>query len=107
MTEFCQLWLTCKDKAEADMIASALLERRLVVCAKQIPITADFWWEQVIDHAKEILLVMESKLSDFETIEKEVVKLHSYDTFVLQAIPLAKVSRGATQWMETYLNHEQ
>lgn len=106
MTAFCQLWLTCADKAEADTIASALLDQKLIVCAKQVPITADFTWQGKIERSQEVLLVMESKLAYFEAIETLVAEHHSYETFVLQAIPLAKVSSAATQWIEENLDYE-
>jgi periplasmic divalent cation tolerance protein len=97
--KFCQLWLTCENSEEATKIAKHLLDLRLVVCAKQLPLIADYWWEGQQEDARQTLLVMESKLNNFETIEKEVKKLHSYETFVLQAIPISKMSKKATEWM--------
>lgn len=102
---FCQLWLTCEDKAEADKIAKVLLDKHLVACAKQIPITSDFLWEGKIEHGKEILLVMDSREDLFSDVEKEVTKHHSYDTFVLQAIPVSNVSKKAQQWLSESLKN--
>ena len=103
MSALCQLWLTCADKAEATKIAKALLEKKLVVCAKQTPVSADFLWKGGIDHNEEVLLVMDSREDLFEKVEAEVKKLHSYDTFVLHAIPITKVSEAARKWAETEL----
>lgn len=97
--EFCQLWLTCKDKAEADKIAKALLRKHLIACAKQIQASSDFRWRGKVDHSKEILLLMDSRLNLFEKTEAEITKLHSYNTFVLQAVPVAKVSKEAAKWL--------
>ena len=99
MTDFCQLQLTCTDKREADKVAGILLKKHLVACIKQVPITSAFWWESKIEESNEVLLLMESKTSLFEEIEKEVGKNHSYKTFVLQAIPLLKVSNKAKLWL--------
>jgi len=103
MTEFCQLQLTCTDEKEALDVADKLLKKRLIACAKQMPITSDFHWQGKIEHAEEVFLVMESKLDFFKKVEAEVSKLHSYDTFVLEAIPIAKVSKEARNWMENEL----
>ena len=99
-TEFCQLWLTCADKKEADRIAKALLSKHLVACVRQFPVSSDFWWQDKINHSDEILLQMESANELFDKIEAEVKKLHSYDTFVLEATPVEKVSKEAEQWLK-------
>ena len=97
--DFCQLWLTCADKKEADKIANTLLVKHLIACAKQVPVSADYWWQGKIEHGEEILLIMEGKLELFDRIETEVKKLHSYETFVLEAVPVLKVSKKAEQWL--------
>jgi periplasmic divalent cation tolerance protein len=102
-SKFCQLWLTCADKKEADKIAVALLAKHLVVCVKQLPVTADYRWQGKIEHADEVLLLMDSRMDLFEHIEQEVKRLHSYDTFVLEATPVEKVSRPAQEWLKQEL----
>ncbi|HTE57174.1 MAG TPA: divalent-cation tolerance protein CutA [Verrucomicrobiae bacterium] len=102
--DYCYLYLTCEDAAQASRIAKSLLGRRLVVCAKQVPVQAAYWWESKITHANEVLLVMESALDLFDRVEAAVAKLHSYDTFVLEAVPIAAVSTKAKAWMEENLD---
>lgn len=109
-SNYCQLWLTCADKKEADKIARHLLAcpvergtgssgvKHLVVCAKQLPLTADYLWQGKIEHSDEVLLIMESHEDLFDQIEAEVAKLHSYDTFVLETVPTEKVSSKAEKW---------
>lgn len=103
MTNFCQLQLTCKGQAEADKIAHVLLEKKLIACAKYVPVKSDFHWLGKIDSADEVLLVMESRLDLFEKVEAEVGKLHSYDTFVLTANKIEKVSKEAAGWLNESL----
>jgi len=100
---FIQLWLTSKDQAEADSIAKVLLEKRLVACAKKLPVSSDFVWKGQADHSEEILLVMDSREDLFEEIEAEVKKLHSYESFVLQATPILKTSKDAEKWLQKTL----
>ena len=104
---YCQLWLTCEDTAEADTIAHALLDKRLITCAKQLPVTADFAWKGAKEHSDEILLVMESREDLFDQVEAEVAKLHSYETFVLQAIPMSRLSKKAETWLSEEISREQ
>lgn len=102
--EYCHLWLTCSNKQEADKIANTLLVKHLIACAKQVPVSSDFRWQGKIGHAEEVLLVMESRLDLFTEIEREVVKFHSFDTFVLEATPIVQLSAKATRWLEESLS---
>lgn len=100
MNTFSQVWLTCADQDEASKIAQVLLDKRLIACAKYLPVNSDFRFEGKLENGSEILIVMESREQLFDQIEAEVEKLHSYDTFVLQAIPLAKISQKAATWLQ-------
>jgi periplasmic divalent cation tolerance protein len=102
---FCQLWLSCKDEKEAAAITDVLLAKHLVACAKQIPVGSTFRWQGKIEHDNEVLLLMESRLDLFDQIESEVAKLHSYDTFVLEAMPVAWVSKSAHKWLRQELKN--
>lgn len=99
MADFCQLWLTCGSKEEADKVTGALLAKHLVACVRQIPVVSDYHWEGKITHEGEILLVMESRLDLFDEIETEVTKHHSYGTFVLEALPVSRISKKAAKWL--------
>jgi periplasmic divalent cation tolerance protein len=99
MNKYCQLWLTCKDKAEADKIANTLLVKQLIACARQVPVKSDYRWQGKIDSSKEVLLMMEGRLDLFDEVEAAVSKLHSYDTFVLTATPVTKISKKAERWL--------
>lgn len=46
------------------------------------------------------MVLMESRLELFGKIEAEVKKLHSYDTFVLEAVPVKRISKKAAQWLK-------
>jgi len=102
--KFCYIYLTCASSKEASKITAALLQKRLIACVKQLPVTSDFHRGGKIEHGKEVLLIMESRIDLFEEIEGEVAKLHSYDTFVLEAVPVTRVSQRAWEWLEKELS---
>lgn len=97
------LYLTCANDDEADKISQSLLEKKLVVCAKKLPVASSFWWKGKIEKENEILLLLETKEELFDEIEKEVKKLHSYETFVLVSLPITKASKGVEEWMKEEL----
>jgi periplasmic divalent cation tolerance protein len=98
-TKFVELILSCKDRAEAEKIVAALLTQRLIACAKFIPIDTRYGWHGKIEYGNEVLLMMESVAANFDKIEAEVAKLHSYDTPVLTQVPIGRVSAKAQEWL--------
>lgn len=96
---FVELGLTCGSWQEAQKITDALLEKRLVACVEQIEIRSKNWWEGKIEDTAEIKLIMKTTATNFDKIEAEVKKYHSYETFVLQMIPILKVSTGVESWL--------
>lgn len=93
------LYLTCKDNEEADKISTDLLEKKLVVCAKKLPISSSFLWKEGISKSDEVLMLLETEERLFDEIETEIKKLHSYETFVLASVPITRVSSGVEKWL--------
>lgn len=93
------LLLTCKDQTEADDITKALLNDRLIVCSKSVPVKSQFFWKGNIDRDDEVLVVMESNESKFKQIEKVVRSLHSYEQFVLVGFPVTQMASGVEKWL--------
>lgn len=97
------LFLTCADKEEAETITESLLEKKLIACAKTIPVSSSFLWKSGQDSAKELLLIMDSIEEKFESVEREVLRLHSYETPNLIAVPVVKASKGVKKWLKSAL----
>jgi periplasmic divalent cation tolerance protein len=97
------IFLTCKDKKEADKIIDFLLKKKLIACGKKLSVASSFLWKGKVDRDQEIMIVMESAEENFSKIEKQVKKIHSYNTFVLTAMPVYKISRKAKLWLKNSL----
>ncbi len=97
-TDFVEVVLTCKSWQEAHDIADHLLHASLVACVEFLEVQSKYRWHGALDDAKEVKLIMETVAHHFEKIEAEVAKLHSYETFVLQQIPLTNLSVKAQTW---------
>lgn len=98
MADFVELVLTCGSWQEAQRIADALLEKRLVACVEFLEIKSKYRWQGKLEENNEIKLIMESIADNFEKVEAAVTKLHSYETFVLQQIPITRLSKQAEAW---------
>lgn len=103
MTDFVQLVLTCGSWQEAQRIVDSLLEQKLIACAEFIEVKSKYAWKGKLRDDKEIRLVMESAAHLFDAVEEEVKKLHSYEVFVLQSMPVHRVSDTAAAWLAEVL----
>lgn len=101
--EFCLLYVTCDNTVSASDIVNALLNQRLVACVKQMPVSANYWNEGKTEQSSEVMLIMESALDLFDQVEQTVGKLHTYKTFVLEAVLIARVSKLAAKWLNENL----
>ena len=99
MQQFVELVLTCGSWQEAQKITDALLQGRLVACIEQLEVRSKSWWQDAIEDSKEIKLIMKTVAEKFEAIEAEVKKHHSYETFVLEMLPIIKLNEDAASWL--------
>lgn len=97
--EFSYVYLTCGE-SQKEQIARALLEAKLIACAKFVPIDAMYWWGGAIERGSEAMIIMEAPTANFAAIEAEVAKIHSYDTFVLTQVLVSNINNDAKQWIE-------
>lgn len=96
----CLLFLSCNNIKEADKISHKLLNKKLIVCAKKISINSSYLWENKIESAQEVLLIMDTIEGNFEKIDKEVKKLHSYKTYTLLMTKVDKLNNKALKWLQ-------
>lgn len=99
MSSMIMAYLTCADQAEADKISRALLEAKLIACARRLPVESMYWWEGKIEQASEQMLVMETVAEKFDAISKLVNTLHSYDTPALTATAVAHTTPAVEAWL--------
>ena len=97
-------YLTCESNDEADKISKALLEKRLIACAKKFPVESNFWWKEKLDSAKEIVVMLESIEENFTKIEEVVNQFSSYETPLLFSIPVSKTTKGVEEWLKREIN---
>lgn len=97
------LFLTCKDNKEAEIISKTLLKKKLILCVKMAPVSSSFLWKGKIENSNEVLLMMDSIEDNFEKINVEIKKLHSYETFNLTSIIVDKTTKEVKDWIKEEL----
>ena len=102
MTDKIVVMVTCGSQAEAKKIARAVVKARLAACANVLgsPVESIYWWKGKVETAKEMLLLVKSTRKRFSALEREIRRLHGYDTPEIIALPIVEGSRAYLRWIE-------
>ena len=94
------VFVTASGKIEADKIAEKLIEEKLAACVNIISgVDSVFWWENRIDRASEVLLVIKSSKDKFAKIAETVKALHSYEVPEIIALPITDGYKPYLDWI--------
>ena len=96
---FIFVYITCSDREEAEKIAGLLVKKKFVACVNYFPIGSIYRWKCKIEKGKEHALICKTIRENFEKIEKEVKKIHSYENPAILAIPIIDGSREFLDWI--------
>jgi len=102
MTDKIVVIVTCRSQTEARKIARAVVEARLAACANVLggPVQSIYRWKGQVESAKEVLVLMKSTRKRFSALEREIRRLHCYDTPEIIAVPIDAGSRAYLRWIE-------
>lgn len=82
------IYITTSSDAEAEKIAQALLEEKLIGCANIFPIKSMYWWEGRIAKEHEVVLIAKTLDEKYGRVKKVVEQLHSYKIPCITKIPV-------------------
>ena len=94
------IYITCKNKNEANKIGLALIKKRLAACCNIFPIESIYRWENKIVKDKEVVLIVKTLKKNFKKIEKETKKLHSYALPCILEIPITQGNKNFLNWLK-------
>jgi periplasmic divalent cation tolerance protein len=94
--------VTCATLSGARQIAGAVVRGRLAACVNIIlsPVESLYTWKGKLEKAREYLLVMKTTAKRLAELEREVIRLHSYDVPEFIALPITEGSRKYLSWIE-------
>jgi periplasmic divalent cation tolerance protein len=104
-SDFRLVLVTCADLPEARKIARAVVEKRLAACVNilTIPVESIYSWKEKIENTSEHLLLIKTSVKKLAALEKEVLRLHSYDNPEFIAIALESGSAPYLAWLSEAL----
>lgn len=93
--------VTCASRKEAERLARAVMGKKLAACVNiaSAPVKSVYRWKGKVETATEFPLVMKTTRRKFSELEKEIRRLHSYETPEIIALPILAGSVAYLRWI--------
>ena len=93
--------VTCPTLALARKIARAVVQKRLAACVNVAlsPVESFYTWKGQLESAREHLLIIKTTAKRLAELEREVLRLHSYDVPEFVVLPLISGSAKYLSWL--------
>lgn len=99
-SKFCWIYTTTSSNSEAQEISDLLLEKKLIACANIFPeIESRYRWKGKVCKSKEVAVIFKTKANLYKKVEKEILKIHSYDVPCIVQIPWNSAAKPFGQWI--------
>ncbi|HBU22322.1 TPA: divalent-cation tolerance protein CutA [Candidatus Beckwithbacteria bacterium] len=104
MAQMVLAYITCESVKQAKVIGRHLLNKKLTGCVNIFPTMQPmFLWPPKsgkIDESKEVVLLVKTLKSRYKAVEKEVIKMHTFDTPCVLEIPVGRVAKKDFDWIK-------
>jgi periplasmic divalent cation tolerance protein len=100
-TQYRLVLVNCSSFPEARKISRSLLQKHLAACVNiQIsPVESIYRWKGKIETAREHLLLIKTTTRRLKSLEREVLRLHSYDNPEFLVLPISSGSGAYLRWL--------
>jgi periplasmic divalent cation tolerance protein len=93
--------VTCGSLQEARKIARSVVEKKLAACVNisTAPVESVYRWKGKVETAKEHLLIIKTSKTRLKELEREVSRLHSYETPEFVVLQVAGGPTAYLRWL--------
>ncbi len=97
----CIVLVTCDSLIQGRAIAKAVVRNRLAACVNLVlgPVQSIYRWKGKVEVAREHLLVIKTTRKRLKALEREVLRLHSYDVPEFLVLPVSAGSVKYLSWL--------
>ncbi len=99
--QFRLVLVTCASLGEARKIARSVVEKHLAACVNvhSVPVESIYRWKGKVETAREHLLLIKTTTRRLKALEREVLRLHSYETPEFLVFRISSGSRVYLKWL--------
>ena len=91
---------TTPNRATADAIAAALVEKRLAACVQiSGPITSVYRWNGAVETSEEWICTAKTTVEHWRELVAMVLEMHPYETPEIVATPINHASEAYEVWV--------
>jgi periplasmic divalent cation tolerance protein len=100
-SQFRLVLVTCPNLPEARKISRSLLQKHLAACVNihTAQVESIYRWKGKIETAREHLLLIKTTTRRLKSLEKEVLRLHSYEAPEFLVLPISSGSQAYLNWL--------
>ena len=108
-SQFRIVLVTCASLAEARKISRAVVEKRLAACVNihSAKVESVYRWKGKIETAREHLLLIKTTARRMKALEREVLRLHSYETPEILVLPTSSGFSPYLKWLGEQVKNDQ
>ncbi len=94
------VYMTAKDKEEAQKVGQALVESRLAACINILDnMQSMFWWQGGAQSESETVLLAKTRVGLVSKVNAKVREVHSYDCPCVVALPIIDGNPDFLSWI--------
>ena len=91
---------TLPNLAQSRRLTRLILRKKLAACINIVgPARSFFWWKGKVDSAKEYLLLIKTRQSQFNRLRTFLEKHHPYSVPEIIALPVTKGNASYLNWL--------
>lgn len=98
------IYSTSPSLTNAKLIADSIVKLKLAACVNIIDkVHSVYLWEGRVCNDSEFSLIIKTKEELFEKVQREIIKLHPYDTPCIISISVNKIAPEFENWINSVI----
>lgn len=97
--KYCIVLTTTDQEHVADLIANTLVKEKLAGCVQIDQVKSIYAWENQVENGKEYRLMIKCISSNYDLIEKAIIRLHNYKLPQIVKIDITGGSVDYLKWL--------
>lgn len=90
---------TVADAAAASALSRDLVANRLAACVQRLPIVSSYRWNDQVEEATEVLLLVKTTRARVAAVEKHVLEASTYEVAEVVVVPITAGAPAYLAWL--------